>query len=103
MEEDLSIDNYRILFRVLQEAITNVIRHSQATLVEVSLKRELENIVLRIRDNGKLDSSQNIKEGFGLRTMIARLEEKGGRLHYSILKPHGFEIFAEIPTAVEEM
>jgi signal transduction histidine kinase len=98
-EEDLDVDINGILFRVLQEAITNVIRHSTATLVEVSLKRESENILMRIRDNGILESTQKINEGFGLKVMKARLEERGGRLRYSIAKPHGFEIVAEIPTA----
>jgi signal transduction histidine kinase len=95
-DEDLDVEDCRILFRVLQEAITNVIRHSQATQVDVSLKREAGNIKLRIRDNGMLQSGQKISEGFGLKVMKARLEERGGSLHYTILEPHGFEIIAEI-------
>lgn len=97
-DEDLDVDTNGILFRVLQEAITNVIRHSQATLVDVSLQRESGSIVMRIRDNGILESTRKISEGYGLRVMKARLEERGGRLSYSILKPHGFEIAAEMPT-----
>jgi signal transduction histidine kinase len=98
-DEYADVDVYEVLFRVLQEAITNVIRHSQATVVDVSLKRESGNMmVMRIRDNGILESSQKISEGFGLKVMKARLEERGGRLHYSISEPQGFEIIAEIPT-----
>jgi signal transduction histidine kinase len=95
----LDVDINEILFRVLQEANTNVTRHSRATRVEVSLKRESENIVMRIRDNGILESTQKISEGFGLKVMKSRLEERGGCLRYSNAKPHGFEIVAEIPTA----
>jgi signal transduction histidine kinase len=98
-DEDLNVDINGILFRVLQEAITNVTRHSQASRVDVSLKRESENILMRIQDNGILESIQKISEGFGLKVMKARLEERGGHLHYSISNPHGFEIVAEIPMA----
>lgn len=98
-DEEVNMEIYGILFRVLQEAITNVIRHSQATLVEVSLMRENENLFLKISDNGIMDSLEKMKEGFGLRVMKERVEERGGRLSYSIQKPHGFEIIAEIPIA----
>lgn len=97
-DEDLDVDMNGILFRVLQEATTNVVRHSQASQMDVSLKREAGSIVMRIRDNGILEPGHKINEGFGLKVMKARLEERGGRLRYSILEPHGFEIIAEIPT-----
>ncbi|MFH5183449.1 hypothetical protein ACHHV8_12965 [Paenibacillus sp. TAB 01] len=43
-----------------------------------------------------LESHQQIKEGFGLSVMKARLEERGGELRYAIAEPNGFEIVAEI-------
>jgi signal transduction histidine kinase len=101
--EDVSMEVYGTLFRVLQGAITNVIRHSQATLVDVSLKSEAGKFVLHIRDNGVLKTSQKICEGFGLKAMKARIEEKGGLFHYAILEPHGFEIIAEIPTGAHHV
>jgi signal transduction histidine kinase len=86
-----------ICFRVLQEAITNVIRHAKASEVEVNLTSESGNWVLRIRDNGISTTRRKINEGFGLKVMRARVEEIGGQLHYAILEPSGFEIVAEIP------
>lgn len=99
-EEDVPVHVYGALFRVLQEAITNIIRHSRATQVDVSLAKEPGHIKMRIRDNGRMESIQNISEGFGLKAMKARVEESGGRLRYSSPEPHGFELIAEIPTAV---
>ncbi|MGV3466101.1 MAG: sensor histidine kinase [Heyndrickxia sp.] len=96
-EDDLTIDLNGILFRVLQEATTNIIRHSQASLVNVRLKKRSSEIMMCISDNGILDSHYEVKEGFGLKVMKERLEEIGGRLYYSILEPHGFEIRASIP------
>jgi signal transduction histidine kinase len=96
-DEDLDSEMNGVLFRVLQEALTNVIRHSGATEVEVSLRREAEDIVMRIRDNGALASEQTIGEGFGLKVMKERVEERGGRLRYAIVEPHGFELEAAMP------
>ncbi|HJV31259.1 MAG TPA: sensor histidine kinase [Bacillales bacterium] len=96
-DDELEPDVSGILFRVLQEAITNVIRHSEASLVDVSLKKERNRIIIQIRDNGIMESCQNVNEGFGLKMMRERIEERGGHLFYSILEPQGFEIIAEIP------
>jgi len=50
---DLSADRATPLFRILQEALTNVAKHARATRVTVSLRRHGDNLQLRIRDNGK--------------------------------------------------
>ncbi|XZF74817.1 sensor histidine kinase [Bacillus sp. AL-1R] len=94
---ELDVAVYKILFRILQESITNVIRHSQATKLDVVLKKESESINMTVRDNGDLDNAQKISEGFGLKSMRERLEEMNGSLSYSVVYPHGFEIIAKIP------
>lgn len=96
-DEDLDPQLNDLWFRVLQEAITNVIRHANATEVEVSLRSEPDNWIMRIRDNGSTSAISRIIEGFGLKVMRARLEENGGRLTYGVLDPSGFEIVALIP------
>ncbi|MFB7141457.1 sensor histidine kinase [Gottfriedia sp. NPDC056225] len=94
---ELDVEVYKILFRILQESITNVIRHSKATKLDVLLRTESECINMTIRDNGYLDHAQNISEGFGLKSMRERLEKMHGSLSYSVNTPHGFEIVAKIP------
>jgi signal transduction histidine kinase len=101
-DEEISAEASGILFRVLQEAITNVIRHSGATELEVALIRKPGSITLQIRDNGALTTKEQIREGFGLHAMRARLEENGGSLHYSIAEPRGLELTAEIPNAEQQ-
>ncbi|WP_282935215.1 sensor histidine kinase [Paenibacillus sp. RC67] len=96
---EVNAEAYETLFRVLQEAITNVIRHSRATLVEVSLIKQNDRLVMIIRDNGIMDSNSDIKEGYGLRVMKTRLEEQGGSLRLAAIEPSGFEIIAAIPRA----
>jgi signal transduction histidine kinase len=102
-DEELDSEMNGILFRVLQEAITNVIRHSRASEVEVGLSKEEGFIVMRIRDNGKLSSDQTVDVGFGLKEMQARLESRGGRLSYAAVEPHGFELEAAIPDGEQEL
>ncbi|MBP1966716.1 signal transduction histidine kinase [Paenibacillus aceris] len=96
-DEDLNADVYETLFRVLQESITNVIRHSNATFLEVSLTRDEKSIEIRIRDNGVMDTEHQIQEGFGLVNMKKRLEERAGRLQYRTVEPNGFELIATMP------
>ncbi|MBB3126554.1 signal transduction histidine kinase [Paenibacillus rhizosphaerae] len=96
-DEDLPADTYETLFRVLQESVTNVIRHSNATRVEVNLSGGHHKITMLIRDNGTLNGGHGIHEGFGLKVMRERLEEKGGRLQYRIPESGGFEIAAALP------
>lgn len=98
-DDDVSAGIYETLFKILQEAITNVIRHSRATQLEVGLKREQGKTTMQIRDNGIFAPSQEIREGFGLKAMKARLEERGGSLRCSAAEPHGLELIAEIPEA----
>ncbi|WP_433614956.1 sensor histidine kinase [Paenibacillus cellulositrophicus] len=96
-DEDLPAETYETLFRVLQESVTNVIRHSNATQVEVNLSRENHEITMIIRDNGTLNGEHGINEGFGLKVMRDRLKEKGGSLQYRIPESGGFEIVAALP------
>jgi signal transduction histidine kinase len=100
-DDELDSEMNGIFFRVLQEAITNVIRHSGASEVEVGLSKEKGFIVMRIRDNGKLSSDQTVDVGFGLKEMRARLESRGGRLGCASVEPHGFELLAAIPDGEE--
>lgn len=88
--------DYALLYSVLQEAVTNIIRHSSASHVEVDLIRDRGRIVLRIQDDGSAGVTA-AQEGFGLRMMRARLEERGGRLTYGTAQPHGFKLMAELP------
>jgi len=77
-----------VLFRVLQEALTNVHRHAQATAVDVWLARRDHEVVLSIQDNGRGLPSGTIENfeagmasGVGLAGMRERLAEFGGKFH----------------------
>jgi signal transduction histidine kinase len=78
-----------VLFRVLQESLTNVHRHSGASAVTVSLECEDEHLILEIIDNGKGISEERLHHlndtsgsGVGLAGMRERVRELGG--HFEI-------------------
>ena len=75
----------RTCFRVAREALTNVVRHSRATRLEVTLRREPDGITLRVRDNGagfEVEATRRRSEAsgrLGLVGMEERARMAGGR------------------------
>jgi signal transduction histidine kinase len=84
-EIDLSADHATALFRIFQEALTNIAKHAGATRVTVSLQRQPSQIVLKIADNGAgMLAADRIKPGsFGLRGMSERARALGGTMALS--------------------
>jgi signal transduction histidine kinase len=87
------------LFRILQEALTNVIRHAKATHVKVRLFSENNKIFLIIEDNGIGISREKIESGksIGLIGMRTRAQQGGGTIEFSSLKEGGTRIITHIP------
>jgi len=68
------------LFRILQEVLTNVARHAQATHVHIRLEESGEHVSLQVRDNGRgiTDVEQSGPKAFGLLGMHLRAQQQGG-------------------------
>jgi two-component system sensor histidine kinase UhpB len=84
-EIELSLDHATALFRIFQEALTNIAKHARASRVKVSLQRLRHNIVLKISDDGRgIAAADRVKpQSFGLRGMSERAEALGGTLALS--------------------
>ncbi len=79
VEENEIPDSLRtVLFRVMQEAMNNVAKHSKADLVRLSLRKIEGRIELTIEDNGAGFDPETIKQGLGLTSMRERAELSGG-------------------------
>ena len=78
-------DHATALFRIFQEILTNVARHSQASSVNVRLERDGSNVVLEVKDNGKgIRTDQlNTSKSFGLLGMKERATLLDGKLEIS--------------------
>jgi PAS domain S-box-containing protein len=94
-----------VLFRVLQESLTNIHRHSGSTTADVQLSVVGDEVVLTISDKGKGISPQSFEErsqdgmgarGVGLRGMTERVRQIGGRLELSST-PEGTTVTAVVP------
>jgi signal transduction histidine kinase len=83
------------LFRVLQEALANVTRHSRADKAVVELKAEDNAVVLVIEDNGVGFDAKQVAKGIGLYSMRERLAAVNGTLEISRLRSQGTRIIAK--------
>jgi signal transduction histidine kinase len=97
-----------VMYRVCQEALNNVSKHSQASAVELSLGRRSNTIVLSIRDNGRgfdlsgLFSGKRNRTGLGLESMKERVELSGGSFTVISNKSKGTTIKAVWPLAKDQ-
>ena len=79
----LDPDEEDTLYRVVQEGLTNAVRHGQADRIEIRIARAGNVVSVSVRDNGT--GCGVLEEGFGLRHMRERLEMLGGTLSYGNL------------------
>lgn len=92
-----SIQTSIVLYRVLQESLTNVLRHAQADTASVHIQEKDHKVYLRISDNGVYTDTDSLKIGYGLKSMKERCEQQGGTCHFEPVLPHGLSIQAVIP------
>jgi signal transduction histidine kinase len=89
------------LLRIAQEALTNVIKHSEATKVSIELDYGPQNVALEVKDNGRgfeQDKSAGPGEGhFGLLGISERVKRLGGELVVNSANGHGTVIRVQIP------
>ena len=92
------------LFRIAQEALTNIARHSQATKVVIHLEAEAAIVRLSISDNGcgLAPDRQESPTSLGLIGMRARARECGGTLDLQSVQPNGLRIVVEVPLRLVE-
>lgn len=91
-----------VLFRIVQEGLTNVLRHARATRVELCLQAQDEQLILSIRDDGvgALPEQGKQSGGFGLLGIAERIAALGGEFDFgnSRAKP-GCSLIVRIPLA----
>lgn len=93
VEERLADEIETHLFRITQEALTNIAKHSHATRAHIRLTEDQERVKLTIEDDGVgLDPSQPKRPTLGMVGMRARARQMGGELTVSAAKPHGVRI-----------
>jgi len=99
--EQLDAAQRTVLFRIAQEALTNVARHAQASRVEVSIQKLPDGICMKIKDDGKSFQVESVLRGkgskrLGLLGMRERLEMVGGHFDVDSVPGEGTTIIARI-------
>jgi PAS domain S-box-containing protein len=98
-EVDLPEDRGIVLFRILQESLTNIARHADASNVEILLRRDATHIRLDIKDDGKGFDAEAAgkKKTFGLLGMRERVIMLHGQLNISSVPGEGTQVSVSIP------
>lgn len=108
LHEQLSVnlddETQTLVFRVVQEAITNAVKHAQATHIDITVIATERMLVLKIKDNGvgMTKATSESEEGFGLSAMRDRVAAFGGQLMVESKPGEGCEIKVVITGPIGE-
>jgi signal transduction histidine kinase len=89
------------MFRIVQESLTNIVRHAKATRAEVALGEASGFYEVAITDNGTAPTPSGETEGRGLLGMRERAELLGGTLEAGAAPGGGFRVAARIPVRTD--
>jgi two-component system sensor histidine kinase UhpB len=105
LEERLAAEMETVLYRVVQEALTNVARHAEASVVHVRLERVDDAISALIEDDGAgfnqllVGAHKEPQRGAGLLGMRERIASQGGTLEIESSPGHGTRLIVRMPLA----
>jgi len=103
LEDRLAPEVETTLYRVIQEALTNVARHAQASIVRLHLQRKQSSVVALIQDNGqgfdvaKILDQEGLPTGTGLLGIRERVTLLGGKFNVRSQPGHGTQLTVAIP------
>jgi len=103
-DDDLSVDYSESLFRITQEALNNIVKHSGADFARIVLKFNEKSVSLLIEDSGRgfrLSAVEKGKSHIGLSSMSERTALIGGRLSIESRPGNGTRISVEVPKISE--
>jgi signal transduction histidine kinase len=95
--ERLPADVETALYRIVQEALTNIVKHAQASAVSIVLRRGRGAVTALIEDDGRGFTPDGGSDGLGLLGMGERLALLGGKLKVESTPGAGTTIVAEVP------
>jgi PAS domain S-box-containing protein len=98
--EDVDLDSQQAtaVFRVFQEALTNVVRHAEASRIDITLDKQNDDLVLTIRDNGRgiTADEKSDRRSLGLLGMQERVNLIGGSIHVTGVEGQGTIIMVRV-------
>ena len=82
-------------FRIVQESLTNVVRHAQAATATVTVSVATDQLVIDVIDDGR--GADVVREGLGLRGMAERTAALGGKVASGPIPGGGWQVHAQLP------
>ena len=95
--KSVSLSISKTIYRIVQEAFTNISKYARATQVQIQLITTGDRVCLEIKDNGKGFSGDRETTGFGLQGMQERIAALDGEFHLTTSPGSGCKITVEIP------
>ena len=87
------------VYRILHEALSNVLQHSGASEVRIGLEVASDNVRMSVKDNGVGFNSIEPRAGYGLDSMRRRAQEMGGTVSISSAEGAGADVWVSLPFA----
>jgi signal transduction histidine kinase len=99
MEERLDNTVETVLYRVIQEVVSNIIKHAKANVISMQLIRHENELTIMIEDNGVGFDKKKVTqfEGIGLKNIISRVEFLSGNVDFDTTPGQGTTVVIEIP------
>lgn len=88
-------DEEQTIYRIIQESITNSMRHGNATHIDIRLEFRYHDLSMIIQDNGR--GCDMLEKGFGLTHIEERINMLGGSVVFDTEKDQGFKMEAQVP------
>jgi PAS domain S-box-containing protein len=97
--ESLEIDQYihMAFYRILQEQLTNIVKHAKAQNVQITLRRSDDKLVMEVVDDGQGFDPEKKSQGIGIQNMKARVESANGTFSLTGERGKGTRLLVAIP------
>ncbi len=95
---ELEYDTKLNLYRIIQELLNNVIKHAEASEVDVQLSKAEDELIVKVEDDGKGFNMNWVKKGLGLDSMQSRVNVLKGDLNIDTAPGRGTSVIIHIPT-----
>jgi signal transduction histidine kinase len=103
LDKRLDLEIETAIYRIVQEALTNIAKYAQAKEVHISLEKKGSRLITKVEDNGKgftlktSVSGENYYQGSGILGMKERIYNLGGTFHIESKQGVGTKLLVEIP------
>lgn len=88
------------LYRILQEALTNIMRHAEATAACIQIQEHNQQVILTVSDNGCYTEKTELSPSFDIKGIMERSQSLGGSCTFAQNQPHGLRVQVTLPSTL---